>query len=98
MPYRLLIVDSHSSHASIDFIELAERNCIIVLCFPTYATHLLQPLDVVCFASLKRKYSELVAKQRSHGINRDSFIHLYVEVQKVFTLALIKSSFEATSI
>jgi hypothetical protein len=99
MPYRLLIVDGHSSHASLDFIGLAEQHRVIVLCFPAHATHLLQPLDVGCFASLKKEYCELLmTEQRAQSTNRDDFIHLYAEAQKVLTPALIQSSFKSTGI
>jgi hypothetical protein len=98
MPYRLLIVNGHSSHASLEFIELAENNRVVVLCFPAHATHLLQPLDVVCFAQLKKKYSEVLMAERSRAVNRDDFIYLYAQAAEVLTPRLIESSFRATGI
>jgi hypothetical protein len=98
MPYRLLIVDGHTSHASLEFIELAELHRVVVLCFPAHATHLLQPLDVVCFAPLKKKYSELLTAERARAVNRDDFIYLYAEAQKVLTPALVEKSFRSTGI
>ena len=49
----LLIEDGHSSHISMEVIELARCNNIHVLCLPSHTTHLLQPLDVGVFKSLK---------------------------------------------
>jgi hypothetical protein len=98
MPYRLLIIDGHSSHTSLQFIQLAELHRVIVLCFPAHSTHLLQPLDVVCFAPLKKRYSQLLTAERARPVNRDDFIHLYAEAQKVFTPALVQKSFESTGI
>ena len=46
----LLIEDGHASHTSIEVIELARDNDI---CLPSHTTHLLQPLDVGVFKSLK---------------------------------------------
>ena len=51
----LLIEDGHASHISIEVIELARDNDIHLLCLPSHTTHLLQPLDVGVFKSLKSK-------------------------------------------
>jgi len=45
----LLIMDNLSSHISIEAIELAQKNQIILLCLPPNTTHALQPLDLVTF-------------------------------------------------
>jgi hypothetical protein len=54
--YRLLIVDGHESHSSHEFHKYCEEHKIITLCMPPHSSHLLQPLDVGCFAPLKRAY------------------------------------------
>jgi hypothetical protein len=54
--YRLLILDGHESHHSADFERYCKENKIITLCMPAHASHLLQPLDVGCFAVLKKAY------------------------------------------
>jgi hypothetical protein len=53
---RLLIVDGHSSHVNLRFIEWASTHGIIILILPPHATHRLQPLDVSCFQPLATKY------------------------------------------
>ena len=53
---RLLIVDGHSSHINLRFIEWANNHGIIILILPPHATHRLQPLDVNCFLPLATKY------------------------------------------
>ena len=53
----LLIEDGHSSHISIDVIELARENSVHILCIPSHTTHLLQPLDVGVFKSFKSHYN-----------------------------------------
>jgi hypothetical protein len=45
----LLVMDNHSTHISVDVIELALDNQVILLCLPPHSTHALQPLDVVTF-------------------------------------------------
>ena len=54
----LLIEDGHASHISIEVIELAQSNDIHLLCLPSHTTHLLQPLDVGVFKSLKSHYKQ----------------------------------------
>ena len=54
----LPIENGHASHISIEVIELAQSNDIHLLCLPSHTTHLLQPLDVGVFKSLKSNYSK----------------------------------------
>jgi hypothetical protein len=54
----LLIQDGHGSHLSLDVIQLARENDIHLLCLPAHTTHLLQPLDVSVFKSLKSNFSK----------------------------------------
>ena len=55
--YRLLIVDGHGSHVTMDFLEYCNRQRIILAIFPPHSTHTLQPLDVVLFGPLSTAYS-----------------------------------------
>jgi hypothetical protein len=54
---RLLIVDGHSSHLNMNFINLCDQRRILLLVLPPHSTHRLQPLDVACFAPLARYYT-----------------------------------------
>src|SRR4051812_27438332 len=54
---RLLIVDGHSSHVNMKFIDLADQLRILVLIMPPHSTHCLQPLDVGCFSPLATTYT-----------------------------------------
>ncbi|CAF4516894.1 unnamed protein product [Rotaria sp. Silwood2] len=54
----LLIVDGHGSHFSVDTLQLAIQNQIIIVCLPSNATHLLQPLDLVFFNPLKIEWKK----------------------------------------
>ena len=51
--YRLLILDGHGSHLTPKFNEICSQNDIIPICMPAHSSHLLQPLDIGCFAVLK---------------------------------------------
>jgi hypothetical protein len=53
--HRLLVIDSHESHDLLVFQQYCKENKITV-CVPPHSSHLLQPLDVCCFAPLKKAY------------------------------------------
>lgn len=54
----LLIQDGHSSHISIQLIEMARENNVCLLCLPAHTSHILQPLDVGVFKSLKSNFNK----------------------------------------
>jgi hypothetical protein len=54
---RLLIVDGHSSHVNMTFVNWADEHGIILLILPPHTTHRLQPLDVGMFQPLSTNYS-----------------------------------------
>ncbi|CAI5650280.1 unnamed protein product [Oreochromis niloticus] len=50
----LLLLDNHESHLSIDGLNYAKENGIIMLSFPPHCSHRLQPLDRSVYGPLKR--------------------------------------------
>lgn len=53
----LLIFDNHESHISIQAIDKAKENGVVLLTFPPHTSHKLQPLDRTVFGSLKARYN-----------------------------------------
>ena len=53
---RVLIVDGHSSHVCWPVIQFALDHDIHIIQLPSKSTHILQPLDVGCFALLQANY------------------------------------------
>ena len=50
----MLILDGHTSYcSSLQVLELAEMNGILLMCIPNHAAHYLQPLDQSVFKTLK---------------------------------------------
>ena len=98
----LLIIDGHVSHKSLIFQDLCEDNKIITLCMPPHSSHILQPLDVGCFAPLKRAYSKeirVLALDHIGQIDKKAFIATFSKVfDKAFSKANIVSSFKATGL
>ena len=58
---RLLIVDGHSSHVNLAFLEECNKRRICVLILPPHITQRLQPCGVGAFLPLSTKYSSLSA-------------------------------------
>ena len=75
--HRLLILDGHESHNSVDFHQYCEEHKIITLCMPPHSSHLLQPLDVGCFAPMKKAYgrqAELLMRSKITRITKLEFL------------------------
>jgi hypothetical protein len=69
---------------------------------PPHSSHVLQPLDVVCFSPLKRKYSQRVrdlARRRVFHINKEGFLPAFKDAFfDVFTEAICRKAFEASGL
>lgn len=53
----LLFMDNHSSHISIDVIDLACDSGLCIVTFSPHCSHKLQPLDVCIYGPFKRYYA-----------------------------------------
>jgi hypothetical protein len=102
--YRLLILDGHGSHLTMDFIEYCDQNRILLAIYPPHSTHTLQPLDVVMFKPLSSAYSAQVASfmERSQGLTsiskRDFYPMFMAAWEASFKEATILKAFEATGL
>jgi hypothetical protein len=78
--YRLLVLDGHGSHDNAEFDYYCQQHSIIPLYMPAHSSHLLQPLNISCFAALKGLYGRLVTQKMANGvnhINKPEFLMLY---------------------
>jgi hypothetical protein len=100
--YRLLVLDGHESHLSVEFQQYCQEKNIITLCMPPHSSHILQPLDVGCFAPLKASYGkqiENLVRVRINHITKLEFLPAFKDAFKVaFTEQNIKSGFRATGL
>lgn len=53
----LLIMDNHDSHITVESLNLAKQNGIILLTLPPHCSHKLQPLDRTVYGPLKKFYN-----------------------------------------
>lgn len=66
----LLIFDGHLSHISIELIELALAHNVTLLKLPPHTSHILQPLDVSVFLSLKNKWDRILVDWVRHNVGK----------------------------
>ncbi|KAG2009463.1 hypothetical protein CC2G_015312 [Coprinopsis cinerea AmutBmut pab1-1] len=101
----ILIMDGHESHESRQLknlvYEMMDTVTIIILCFPSKCTHKMQPLDVVVFSPLQRKWKAHVDNLAAKGyrLTRYSLVNEYLAIRATtVTPDLIKESFRKTGI
>ena len=102
--WRLLILDGHGSHVTMDFIDYCNQNRILLMVYPPHSTHTLQPLDVALFKPLSTAYSKLLDERISQSqgllpIKKSDFFELWRSAYtSAFTTRNILTSFECTGI
>ena len=100
---RVLIVDGHGSHTTEDFMYECFRENIYLLFLPAHSSHVLQPLDLGIFSSLKNAYRKriglLAAATDSSPVGKLNFMNCYAGAREEGLAAKnIKSGFYATGI
>jgi hypothetical protein len=101
--WRLLILDGHGSHITMDFDKLCNKYHILLAIYPSHSTHTLQPLDVVCFSPLAENYSKALTKHlhQSQGLlpfKKGDLFPLFCEAWiTTFTGKLVLSWYSAPS-
>ena len=101
---RLLIVDGHSSHVNLRFIETYDQLRILLLIIPPHFTHRLQPLDVSLFSPLSTYYAQNLNSQMAKSLSMVSMIKrnfwaaFWPAWQQAFTSTNITSAFTKTGI
>lgn len=100
--YRILILDGHESHHSVDFELYCQEHNIITLCMPAHSSHKLQPLDVGCFRPLKRSYGkqieDLIRAHITHVSKEDFFPAFYAAFVETMTKENIQGGFRGAGL
>jgi hypothetical protein len=96
----MLILDSHRSHLTAEFDRICTENNIIPIYMSPHSSHLLQPLNVSCFAILKRQYGQLVEQRIRLGFNhidKIDFLTAFPEARLMaYKAETIRNGFTAT--
>jgi len=62
----LLMYDGHSSHVDLKLIEIAINNIVTILLLPPHSSHLLQPMDLTVFKSVKIVWDQRLCTWNRH--------------------------------
>ena len=93
---QLFNLDGHRSHHTMEFLWECKINNVWLVFLPPHSTHVLQPLDLLCFCPIKSKYQEQIAKltyiNDAAPIKKHRFIKYYHKAQdEGLTARVIKS-------
>ena len=98
----MLVLDGHRSHLTAEFYCIYTENNIIPVCMPPHSSHLLHPLDVSCFAVLKRHYRQLVEQRirlRFNHIDKIDFLTTFPKAHTMtYKAETIQNGFAATGL
>ena len=98
----MLVLDGHGSHLTPEFDRYCKENNIVPIYMPAYLSHLLQPLDIGCFAVLKRSYGrfvESIIRDGIHYIDKLDFLSIFPKARaEALKSKNIAYSFAATSL
>ena len=100
---RLLILDGHGSHETTDFMYLCYQHNIHLLFLPPHTSHVLHPLDLSVFSSLKSHYrtavSYLALLTDSSPVGKQNFLACYSKARKeALSAKIIKAGWKATGL
>ena len=100
--WHLLLLDGYGSHCTKEFLDFCDDHHIIPYCLPPHMTHLLQPLDVVCFQPYKHFHAEAVDAAIRTGcsdFNKLEFLTALGSVrEQTFKRTTILSTFRQTGL
>ena len=96
-------MDGHGSHTSDEFMTICYLNNVHLLFLPMHTSHILQPLDLGCFSSLKAEYrkrvGEYTAITDATRIGKANFLEFYVKARQIgLSKKNIESRWRATGL
>jgi hypothetical protein len=99
--WRVLVVDGHGSHISVNFMFECRINKIQLFFLPPHTSHVTQPLDLSCFSPIKGRYrkeiQELASLDDSAKVKKERFISAYNKARtESLTSRTIRSGFLAS--
>ena len=91
----LLIIDNHESHITIQAIDFAKQNGVVILTLPPHTSHKMQPLDRTVFGPFKTYYNVSLNEWMLENPGKSVTIYdIAPIVGKVFNKAFTKSNIE----
>ena len=99
----LLIIDNHGSHTTLEAVEFARENGIVILTLYPHTSHKMQPLDVPVYGPFKRAYANAMNDWMTNNVGKRFTIHEVAEcsanaINIAFTQSNIISGFKSTGV
>lgn len=98
----ILIYDGHSSHIDLKLVELAKNNNVTIILLPPHFSHLLQPLDLAVFKSIKTKWDEKLSawtrKHQGQKLPNYEFTQVLCSIWIILDTQIIKNGFQKAGI
>ncbi|KAI1004118.1 hypothetical protein K3495_g4091 [Podosphaera aphanis] len=97
---RMLLLDGHGSHATVDFMWEYKKNNVHLVFLPPHSSHVLQPLDLGVFSPLKQRYrsiiSDLAYLDDAAPIKKRRFLTAYKQARtEALTSRVLRSGWKA---
>ena len=76
----VVFLDGHSSHFSLELLSFAKELDIKLIAYLAHCTHILQGLDVMCFAKLKKELADEIHtwhEDHQRGIQKWDFTGVF---------------------
>jgi hypothetical protein len=101
--WRMLILDGHGSHISLDFLWACKQNKVYLLFLPAYSSHVLQPLDLSVFSVVKRFYRQQIQAlsylNDAAPVKKERFITAYYHArERAITERVIRAGWATAGI
>ena len=95
-----LFIDEYKSHVTLDVVDMARNNDVILFCLLSHTTHALQPLDVAIFKSFKNHFSKALSfAKKNFVVSKRDFGRVVKDpFEQAFSIPNIKSGFRKSGI
>lgn len=93
----LLLADGHISHQSLQASKICADNGIVLYCLPPHSSHIMQPLDVGIFKTMKAEWKAAVKRQNETEIvTKRTFAKTFKDAyEKTVVKPLAENAFRA---
>ena len=100
---RMLLLDGHGSHTTVEFQWICKQNNVHVVYIPPHSSHVLQPLDLSCFSAVKSHYrkqiSELAILDNAAPVKKRRFVKCYHHAREEGLITrVIRAGWRATGL
>ncbi|KAL1954182.1 hypothetical protein VTO42DRAFT_1538 [Malbranchea cinnamomea] len=101
--HRMLILDGHASHTSIDFLWICKENNVHTVFLPPHSSHVLQPLDLSVFGPLKDYYrsrlADIASLDDGAPVKKRHFLQIYNQARTdTLTPRVIRGGWKAAGL